>query len=67
MISCDPYLNRTYHGELLWYESAMKSHMPSNLSDTELAAEVKRLAGCERETTAALISHLAEFDARRLY
>jgi len=45
----------------------MKTHMPSHLSDTELTAEVKRLAGCERETTAALISHLAEFDARRLY
>src|SRR5712692_9258141 len=45
----------------------MKSYMPSHLSDSELAAEVKRLAGCERETTAALISHLAEFDARRLY
>jgi len=45
----------------------MKSYMPSHLSDSELAAEVKRLAGCERETTAALIRHLAEFDARRLY
>jgi hypothetical protein len=45
----------------------MKSYPPSDLSDTELAAEVKRLAGCEREMTAALISHLAEFDARRLY
>jgi hypothetical protein len=47
--------------------SLMKNHSPSHLSDTELAAEVKRLAGCERETTAALVSHLAEFDARRLY
>jgi hypothetical protein len=45
----------------------MKSSTPSHLSDAELAAEVKRLAGCERETTAALIRHLAEFDARRLY
>ena len=45
----------------------MKNLSPSHLSDTELAVEVKRLAGCERETTAALISHLAEFDARRLY
>jgi hypothetical protein len=45
----------------------MKNHSPSHLSDTELAVEMKRLAGCERETTAALISHLAEFDARRLY
>jgi hypothetical protein len=45
----------------------MKNHIPTDLSDAELAAEMKRLAGCERETTAALISHLAEFDARRLY
>jgi hypothetical protein len=39
----------------------------SRLSDTELAAELGRLAGAEREATAALIVHLAEFDARRLY
>ena len=45
----------------------MKNHIPTDLSDSELTAEVKRLAGRERETTAALISHLAEFDARRLY
>jgi len=37
------------------------------LSDTELAAELSRLAGAEREATVALIVHLAEFDARRLY
>ena len=30
-------------------------------------AEVKSLAGREREATAHLIAHLAEFDARRLY
>ena len=29
--------------------------------------ELGRLAGCERESTAALVAHLAEFDARRLY
>lgn len=39
----------------------------ARLSDTELAAELSRLAGAEREATAALIVHLAEFDARRLY
>jgi hypothetical protein len=39
----------------------------SRLTDTELVAEVKRLVRCEREATANLISHLAEFDARRLY
>jgi hypothetical protein len=39
----------------------------AGLSDAELAAELSRLAGAEREATAALIVHLAEFDARRLY
>ena len=38
----------------------------SHLSNTELTAELNRLACCEREATAALIVHLAEFDARRL-
>jgi hypothetical protein len=39
----------------------------SRLSDSDLTAELSRLAGGEREATAALIVHLAEFDARRLY
>jgi len=39
----------------------------SRLSNTELTAELNRLAHCEREATAALIVHLAEFDARRLF
>jgi hypothetical protein len=37
------------------------------LSDGELVAEVKRLAGCERHATAHLIGALAELDERRLY
>jgi hypothetical protein len=37
------------------------------LSDAELVAELKRLAGCEREATVRLIIHLAELDMRRLY
>jgi hypothetical protein len=37
------------------------------MSDEELIAEVKRLAGCERDATARLVTHLAELDARRLY
>jgi hypothetical protein len=37
------------------------------LSDVSLTREVGRLAGCERAATVALIIHLAEFDARRLY
>jgi len=39
----------------------------SHLGNAELAAELSRLARCEREATAALIVHLAEFDARRLF
>jgi hypothetical protein len=37
------------------------------LSDTDLLAEVSRLAACERHATAQLIASLAELDARRLY
>jgi hypothetical protein len=40
---------------------------PGRLTDDQLAAEVTRLARCERSTTLALVVHLAEFDARRLY
>jgi hypothetical protein len=39
----------------------------SRLDDQTLTLELGRLAGCERESTAALVAHLAEFDARRLY
>ena len=41
--------------------------MASRLGDSELTVELSRLAHGEREATAALIVHLAEFDARRLY
>src|SRR4030095_1858236 len=37
------------------------------LSDAELLATVKRLAGNERHATVQLVAHLAEMDARRLY
>lgn len=45
----------------------MKITMPSHLSDAELVAGVKSLAGREREATAHLIAHVAELDARRLH
>lgn len=47
----------------------MNEHTRSldKLSDRDLIAEVKRLAGCERAATAQLIASLAELDARRLY
>ncbi len=39
----------------------------AQLSNQELLARVTQLARREREATAALIAHLAELDARRLY
>jgi hypothetical protein len=45
----------------------MKIKIPSHLSDPELEAAVKSFARGEREDTAQLIAHLAEFDGRRLY
>lgn len=39
----------------------------STLTDTELLATVRQLAGRERQATAALIASLVEVDARRLY
>src|SRR5258707_4248302 len=45
----------------------MKITHPSHLGNAELTAELNRLARCEREATAALIVHLAELDARRLF
>jgi hypothetical protein len=48
-------------------KNTMKINIPSHLSDTELLAAVKSLAGREREASAHLVAHLAELDARRLY
>jgi hypothetical protein len=41
--------------------------IPSHLSDGALIEEVTRCARDERHTTAQLVAHLAELDARRLY
>ena len=41
--------------------------MPTRLSDDDLLTAVKRLVDGHRETTVALIAHLMELDARRLY
>jgi hypothetical protein len=41
--------------------------IPSHLSDAELVAEVTRCAHDERRSTARLLAHLAELDARQLY
>src|SRR5713101_9676961 len=45
----------------------MKITHASHLSDQELTTALRRLAQDEREATVALIVHLGEFDARRLY
>ena len=41
--------------------------IPSTLSDEDLVTAVVRLATLTRETTASLVAHLAEMDARRLH
>ena len=46
---------------------AMTITHASSLTDAQLLSEIPRLAGGEREATVALIAHLAEFDARRLF
>ena len=46
---------------------SMKITHASHLTDQELTTALRRLAQDEREATVALIVHLAEFDARRLY
>ena len=45
----------------------MNSKTPSQLSDSELADELAKLARSERRTTVSLIAHLAELDTRRLH
>src|ERR1700730_15906922 len=45
----------------------MKIETASRLTDSELIAQVGQLARGERAATVALIVHLAEFDARRLF
>ena len=45
----------------------MKNRTLSHLSDAALVTEVKRLACTEHDVTVALVIHLAELGARRLY
>jgi hypothetical protein len=46
---------------------AMTITYACSLTDSQLLTEIPRLAHGEREATVALIAHLAEFDARRLF
>src|SRR5438445_4227744 len=53
-----------------WYKQVMiKTGLSSlaRLSDSDLVARVKHLAGREREAMAEIIAHLGEIDARDLY
>src|SRR5687767_8805740 len=43
------------------------AHTPSSLSNRALTSEIERLARAEHHTCAALIAHLVELDARKLY
>jgi len=45
----------------------MVMQLPVTLSDGDLTAAMNRLVRSERQTTAELIAHLAEFEARRLH
>jgi hypothetical protein len=45
----------------------MSTYSLVHLGDTDLLTGLTRLLGTERQTTAALLAHLAEVDARRLY
>ena len=49
------------------YKERMTNAFPSHLTDDALVAAVKRLAGCERATTAQLVAHLAVMDERQLH
>src|SRR5438552_13703064 len=45
----------------------MRAHSLAHLSDGELLRDLAALLAHDRTTTAALLAHLAEVDARRLY
>jgi hypothetical protein len=45
----------------------MSIHIPVDLSNDQLLAELNRFASGEKQATAQLVAHLAELDARGLY
>ncbi len=45
----------------------MKTYSLSHLSDHALLRDLAALVARDRETTAALLAHIAEVDARKLY
>src|SRR5437773_10907024 len=48
-------------------QGCMRAHSLAHLSDGELLRDLAALLAHDRTTTAALLAHLAEVDARRLY
>src|SRR5436309_245232 len=42
-------------------------HLPTPLSDQALGRDLATLVARERATTADVVAHIAEFDARKLY
>ena len=45
----------------------MRAYSLTHLGDAALARELAAVVSHERTATAAVLAHLAEFDARRLY
>ena len=45
----------------------MRAYVLAHLSDDALTHDLKSAVGQDRATTATLLAHIAEFDARRLY
>ena len=45
----------------------MRAYSLTHLSDPELHRGLASLVAQDRATTAVLLAHIAEFDARRLY
>ena len=45
----------------------LSSHLPSNFSDGELVASVRRLVANERRITGEILAHINEVERRRLY
>ena len=45
----------------------MRAYTLQHLSDRDLLRELSTLVARDRATTAALLAHIAEVDARRLY
>src|SRR5438093_4495425 len=50
-----------------WMDSVMRSYSLTHLTDESLVRGLASIVERDRLTTADLLSHIAEFDSRRLY